>query len=850
MLIKGGSLYAVGANFYGELGNGQTGLSASVQQVLGLSGTVTAASPSAGERSLAVLSNGSLWGWGNDIDGELGHDVQNSVGIQLPGPPDGTTDVAAGGFHNLALQSDGSVWAWGANWSGQLGDGTTDPRSSPVQVSGLSSVIQVAAGTSHSLALRSDGTVWSWGANGNGQLGNGTTAEQHSPTQVPGLSGIVAVAAGDGHSLALRGDGTVWTWGANFDGQLGDGSTTERHAPVQVAGLITIASIGGGANHTLAVKSDGTVWAWGNNGDGELGIGNTSDQSTPTQMATISGATAVAGGDFHSLVLLRDGTVWGTGNNSTGQLGDGTTTNHSSPVQTAGGLTGIVAVSAGSYHSLALKNDGTVWTWGANWQGQLGGWSNVNQSLPIQAWNLVGQGAVSTSKEHALTTAPSRGWTSVYVYDRLYRLTGVSSPAGTVNYGYDPLGNRLSKVANGSATSYTYDRADRILSSGTTNYTVNNAGNQTARGSDSFVYDQANRLTSTTTSTGSGAYAYDGDGKRVSKTVGGVTTSYVYDVGAGLPVLLDDGASKYVWGTGGLAYSVDKSSTALVVYHADALGSIRATSDSLANVVGTFQTDEYGVPIASGTQGTTASFGFTGEQRDQESGLTNFRARLYDPSIGRFVQRDALSGILSLPQSLHRFTHAMGNPVLLVDPSGFSPVDEHSEYQDDCLRRVPGPVPATLINLLCTNLPIFADAPQVIEGPSGPVLVPGIVGITPPDGGGGRNDKFRGPTAKAFDWVHIFDNHAEWGGSATQRIAAAGRKAASIFWNMNAGQIKAAVQAAWTNRAKASEILDDPVHPGVTRQLYRGADPDSGLTIEMVFNRTTQQVETAYPVFK
>jgi RHS repeat-associated protein len=553
----------------------------------------------------------------------------------------------------------------------------------------------------------------------------------------------VAVAAGDGHSLALRGDGTVWTWGANFDGQLGDGTTTERHAPVQAAGGLTgITSIAAGANHSLAVKSDGSVWGWGNNDDGELGIGNTTRQSAPTQMATLSNATAVAGGDFHSLVLQRDGTVWGTGNNSTGQLGDGTTTNHSSPIQTAGGLSGIVAVSAGSYHSLALKNDGTVWTWGANWQGQLGGWSNVNQSLPIQAWNLQGQGAVSTSKEHALTTAPSRGWTSVYAYDHLYRLTGVSSPNGTVNYGYDPLGNRLSKLVNGSTTTYTYDRADRILTAGGTNYTVNNAGNETGRGSDSFTYDQANRLSSTTTSTGSGAYAYDGDGKRVSKTVAGVTTTYVYDVGGGLPVLLDDGANKYVWGAGGITYSVNKSSGAVSVYHTDGLGSVRALSDNSGTIAHTYQTDEFGVPIATGSQGSnTQPFGFAGEQSDVEHGLQYVRARMYDPYAGRFMQQDAISGFRDIPKSLNRFAYAYNNPVVVTDPAGLAAFEYDPYYQDDCRRRVPGPTPATLVDLLCTNLPVFGEAPTFVDGPAGPILVPGLVATTPPGDRSGEDPR-------------------------------------------------------------------------------------------------------------
>ncbi len=150
------------------------------------------------------------------------------------------------------------------------------------------------------------------------------------------------------------------------------------------------------------------------------------------------------------------------------------------------------------------------------------------------------------------------------------------------------------------STTYSYDRADRITSVGGTTYTENANGNLTARGSDSFTYDQANRLKSASVSGTGSTYAYDGDGKRASRTVGGTQTGYLYDVNASLPVLLDDGTRKYVWGLG-LAFAVDTSGNPLV-YHTDGLGSVRALTDASGNVVQTYQYDEYGVVLSS--QGT------------------------------------------------------------------------------------------------------------------------------------------------------------------------------------------------------------------------------------------------------
>jgi YD repeat-containing protein len=138
---------------------------------------------------------------------------------------------------------------------------------------------------------------------------------------------------------------------------------------------------------------------------------------------------------------------------------------------------------------------------------------------------------------------------ATYGYDRLSRLTGVDGPDGARTYGYDPAGNRTSKVLSGTPTSSTYDRADRITAAGATAITVNAAGNLTAKGSDTFASDGANRLVSVTVAGTTETYAYDGDGVRVSRQVGtDPAIRSVTDVAAGLPVTLDDGTRKYVWG--------------------------------------------------------------------------------------------------------------------------------------------------------------------------------------------------------------------------------------------------------------------------------------------------------------
>jgi RHS repeat-associated protein len=146
---------------------------------------------------------------------------------------------------------------------------------------------------------------------------------------------------------------------------------------------------------------------------------------------------------------------------------------------------------------------------------------------------------------------------------------------------------------------------------------------------------------------------------------------YVYDVNTSLPVVLDDGTRKYVYGLG-LAYAV--SGAALEVYHTDGLGSVRAITDGTTPaplVVQTYATDEFGIPDAAGTQGSTAQpFQYTGEPRDAETGFVHLRARLYDPQVGRFLQRDPFAGSREIPRTLNRYAYVGGNPVSRIDPSG------------------------------------------------------------------------------------------------------------------------------------------------------------------------------------
>ncbi|MBI9075551.1 MAG: thrombospondin type 3 repeat-containing protein [Desulfatibacillum sp.] len=352
--------------------------------------------------SLALKSDGAVWAWGRNEDGQIGDgstiDKPNPVQVVMVDGSSftGIQAIAAGCFHSLALKNDGAVWAWGGNYYGQLGSASTGRKRNPVQTvmtdgSLLIGIIAIVAGEYHSLALKSDGAVWAWGRNEHGQIGDGSTIDKPNPVQVvtadgSPLTGIIAIAAGEYHSLGLKNDGAVWAWGRNEDGQIGDGSTIDKPNPVQVvmadgSPFTGVQAIAARYRHTLALKNDGAVWAWGRNTLGQIGDGSTISKPNPVQVVMADGSPiadvkAIAAGCRHSLALKSDGAVWAWGYNRYGQLGDGETDSLSNPVQVIASednpLTDVMAIAAGDNFSLALKNDGAVWAWGWNYCGQLG----------------------------------------------------------------------------------------------------------------------------------------------------------------------------------------------------------------------------------------------------------------------------------------------------------------------------------------------------------------------------------------------------------------------------------------------------------------------------------------------
>jgi alpha-tubulin suppressor-like RCC1 family protein len=328
--------------------------------------------------------------------------------------------IAAGSDFSVVIRSDGTLWAWGDN-GGELGDGLGGENQPvepylpypgevanviPCAGQAITNAVAVAAGgDDYTVVVDANGAVWAFGESDGGQLGNGVSCygcvtNSPAPVQVIGASNIVAVAAGFEHTLALCNAGTVTAWGnnsdtqdaedeANLTGQLGIGYQLAPYitnVPVasQFPTGVMIVAIAAGSYHSVALDNAGNVWTFGENLNGQLGNGldeciTQLNVTAPMMLTTISNVIAIAAGLNHTIVLRADKTVWTWGDDSRGELGrtlGGSGCSYDDPLPgqvAASGLSNnVVAIAAGAYFSLAVTSNGQVYAWGDNQLGELG----------------------------------------------------------------------------------------------------------------------------------------------------------------------------------------------------------------------------------------------------------------------------------------------------------------------------------------------------------------------------------------------------------------------------------------------------------------------------------------------
>jgi len=334
-------------------------------------------------QTFVLRSDGTLWATGANTYGQLGlGDTVQRTSLSQVGQDLDWRTVTCGGGHTLALKQDGSLWAWGYNSTGQVGDGTTTNRLLPVRIGTANDWAAVAAGMVHTLALKTDGSLWAWGHNSSGQLGIGSTVNQWSPMRIGSASDWTGVACGYAHSAAGNASGELWTWGENFSGQVGNNlAPADCLAPQLIDSATDWSRAFGGGSSMSAFKESGRLCVWGSNTTGQLGLGDTVDRHRPAYLGTATDWTAFAQGAGHSLAVQADWSLWSWGWNLMGQLGQGDTVDRTAPHQVAG-VRDVLLVAAGFGHSACASVDGLLATWGDNSNGQLGLGTTTSVAVP------------------------------------------------------------------------------------------------------------------------------------------------------------------------------------------------------------------------------------------------------------------------------------------------------------------------------------------------------------------------------------------------------------------------------------------------------------------------------------
>ena len=370
--------------------------------------------------SAVVDENGILWMWGLNSNGQIFNKDSDKIvynGYTPVKAMENVVAVSCGDYHTAAIKTNGSLWMWGLNDEGQLGNGgggniigsnNTVCQTEPVHV--LDDVEAISCGRWHTAAIKNDGSLWMWGSNLFGELGNGGVGNaayaagriQTIPVKV--LDDVVAVSCGGSNTAVIKADGSLWMWGENTSGELGNGGrgnskyaggATIQTVPIKI--MDNVVAVSCGSSHVAAIKSDGTLWMWGYNADGQLGNGESGKiadtgsyvcSNVPIQV--MDNVVAVSCG-YHTAAIKTDGSLWMWGSNRCGELGNGGAGNGSDdyggtiqtvPIKV---MDDVTAVHCGNARTFIIKPDGTLWACGANNYGQLGtGYGKYNTPTEVK----------------------------------------------------------------------------------------------------------------------------------------------------------------------------------------------------------------------------------------------------------------------------------------------------------------------------------------------------------------------------------------------------------------------------------------------------------------------------------
>lgn len=407
VIKKNGTLWATGNNNNGSLGLGDTTFRDILTQVSsGVSNNWYSVSGN-NLHTLGLKNDNTLWGWGYNFYGQLGSgdNIDKYIPTQITtGVNKIYTSKAIGidatNSFSAIIKNNNTLWTTGNNSSGQLGLGDTTDRNILTQVitGGINTWTMVSLGNNFMAGIKTDGTLWTWGDNMSGQLGLGDNISYNTPIQVimgSGNNDWVMVECGNELIIARKSDNSIWSVGNNTNGQLARGDYNINMNTFAMIGTSEWTDIKCGYNYMAAINSTSQLYFAGYNMYGEFGQNYIdSDYTSPTLSLSNSYNDWNSVGFFPSptaftLFIKEDGILYGCGVNAKGQLGLGDTNTRYTPVQITSDIWDKVSTGSNNSNSTfgfsaAIKNDGTLWTWGYNNSGQLGLGDTIDRNVPTQ----------------------------------------------------------------------------------------------------------------------------------------------------------------------------------------------------------------------------------------------------------------------------------------------------------------------------------------------------------------------------------------------------------------------------------------------------------------------------------
>ena len=335
----------------------------------------------AGFNHSLILKDGQVYSFGESSSGQLG--LKNRQMVYEP--------TLISNLHNIKYISTGYYpTSWALNENGQVyswGDqvlNSVDFDFTPQLIPNLNNIIQISAGEVYFYILNEKGQIEE------GEIYDSLTVDygplvvgQNIPILAEAPNNVIQISAGSYHTLALTNTGEIYSFGNNFNGELGYGNYDDTNIPTLIPNLYNIIQISSGANHSLALSNDGKIYSFGINNNGQLGLGDNSSRNIPTLILKIpNNIIQISAGGDHSLALSNDGKIYSFGKNNKGQLGLGNYTDINIPTLISKMSNNIIQISAGAKHSLCLSSSGKIYSFGKNKSGQLGLGDDDDRNIP------------------------------------------------------------------------------------------------------------------------------------------------------------------------------------------------------------------------------------------------------------------------------------------------------------------------------------------------------------------------------------------------------------------------------------------------------------------------------------